>query len=42
VLEVARDNPGWGYRHIHGELAGLAGITAHPTQEWVVQQARNL
>ena len=113
VLEKARDNPGWGYRRIHGELASLgyklapstvwqilkdadidpaprrsgqswrafldtqaktilaadffhvdtallrrlyvlffiehgtrrvhlAGVTAHPTGEWVVQQARNL
>ena len=113
VLEMARDNPGWGYRRVHGELAGLghklapstvwqilkdagigpaptrsgqtwqafleaqtktilaadffhvdtvllhrlyvlffiehgtrrvhlAGITAHPTGEWVTQQARNL
>ena len=113
VLEMARDNQGWGYRRIHGELVGLgykvapstvwqilkdagidpaptrsgetwrgflagqattilaadffhvdtvflrclyvlffiehgtrrvhlAGITAHPTGEWVTQQARNL
>jgi putative transposase len=113
VLEMAKDNPSWGYRRIHGELAGLghklapstvwrilkdtgidpapqrsgqswrafleaqaktilaadffhvdtvflrrlyvlfvvehgtrrvhlAGITAHPTGEWVTQQARNL
>ena len=113
MLEMARDNPSWGYRRIHGELTGLghklaastvwqilkdagidpaptrsgqawraflnaqartilaadffhvdtvflrrlyvlfftghgtrrvhpAGITAHPTGEWVTQQARNL
>jgi putative transposase len=113
VLEMARDNPSWGYRRIHGELTGLghklapstvwqilkdagispapersrqtwqtflkeqaktilaadffhvdtvflrrlyvlfviehrtrhvhlAGITAHPTGQWVTQQARNL
>ena len=30
VLEMARDNPGWGYRRIHGELTGL-GYTLAPS-----------
>src|SRR5215831_9731542 len=35
VLEMARDNPGWGYRRIHGELAGL-GHKAAPSTVWQI------
>jgi hypothetical protein len=30
---MARDNPGWGYRRIHGELAGL-GCKIAPSTVW--------
>jgi putative transposase len=30
---MARDNPGWGYRRIHGELAGL-GYELAPSTVW--------
>jgi putative transposase len=33
VLEMARDNPGWGYRRIHGELTGL-GYRVAPSTVW--------
>ena len=33
VLEMARDNPAWGYRRIHGELAGL-GHKLAPSTVW--------
>ena len=33
VLEMARDNPGWGYRRIHGELTGL-GYKVAPSTVW--------
>jgi putative transposase len=35
VLEMARDNPGWGYRRIHGELAGL-GYKLAPSTVWQI------
>ncbi len=33
VLRLARENSGWGYRRIHGELAML-GITVAPSTVW--------
>jgi len=35
VLEMARDNPGWGYPRIHGELAGL-GHKLAPSTVWKI------
>jgi putative transposase len=35
VLRLARDNESWGYRRIHGELAGL-GITMAPSTVWQI------
>ena len=35
VLGMARDNPGWGYRRIHGELAGL-GYRLAPSTVWQI------
>jgi putative transposase len=35
VLEMARDNPSWGYRRIHGELAGL-GHKIAPSTVWKI------
>ena len=35
VLEMARDNPGWGYRRIHGELADL-GYQLAPSTVWQI------
>ncbi len=32
---MARDNPGWGYRRIHGELVGL-GYTIAPSTVWKI------
>jgi putative transposase len=35
VLRMARDNEGWGYRRIAGELAGL-GIKVAPSTVWAI------
>jgi putative transposase len=35
VLQMARDNPGWGYRRIHGELIGL-GHKLAPSTVWQI------
>jgi putative transposase len=41
VLRLARENPGWGYRRIHGELAGL-GIKAAPSTVWEILKANGI
>ncbi len=35
VLEMARGNPAWGYRRVHGELTGL-GYTLAPPAVWKI------
>jgi transposase InsO family protein len=35
VLRLAKENPAWGYRRIHGELAGL-GVRIAPSTVWEI------
>jgi hypothetical protein len=41
VLRLARENESWGYRRIHGELAGL-GITVAPSKVWRILKSAGI
>ena len=41
VLQLAKDNPTWGYRRIHGELAGL-GHRVAPSTVWRILKQANI
>jgi putative transposase len=41
VLRLARENPGWGYRRIHGELATLA-IKVAPSTVWEILKTNGI
>ena len=41
VLRLLRENPSWGYRRVHGELATL-GISVAPSTVWEILQHNGL
>src|ERR1019366_8546365 len=41
VLRLARENPDWGYRRIHGEMAGL-GVKVAASTVWEILKASDI